>query len=38
MGTVKDILHRVADTKGVLRRKGVLLRIYCIVSRIPRVV
>ena len=34
---VKGILYRVADTKGVLRGGGGGLRVYCIVSRIPRV-
>ena len=32
------ILYRFADTKGSLRGEGLLLRVYCIVSRIPRVV
>ena len=35
---VKGILYRVADTKAVLREEGVLLRVYCILSRILRVV
>ena len=35
---VTGILYRVADTKAVLREEGVLLRVYCILSRIPRVV
>ena len=37
-GIVKCILYSVADTKGGVRREGVLLRVYCIVSIIPRVV
>ena len=34
---VRGILYRVADIKGVLREEGVLLRVCCRVSRIPRV-
>ena len=37
-GTFKGILYRVADTKRGVRGNGLLLRVYCIVSRIPRVV
>ena len=37
-GFVKSILYRVADTMGDLSMERVLLRIYFIVSRIPRVV
>ena len=36
-GIVKGLLYRVAGSKGSLREEWVLLRIYCIVSRIPRV-
>ena len=38
MGIVQDILYPVAVSKGVLSGEGVLLRVYCIVSRIPRVI
>ena len=37
-GIVKGLLYRVLDNKAVLREEGVLLRVYCILSRIPRVV
>ena len=37
-GIFKGILYRVADTNGVRWVVGVLLRVDCIVSRIPRVV
>ena len=33
----QDILYRVADTKGS-KGEVVLLRIFCTVSRIPRVI
>ena len=36
-GIIKGILYRVTDTNGVRGLEGVLLRLYCIVSRIPRV-
>ena len=36
-GIVKGILYSVANTKGVLKGEGILLKIFCIVSRIPRV-
>ena len=34
---IEGKLNRVADTKGGLWVEGVLLRLYCIVSRIPMV-
>ena len=37
-GIVKGILYSVTDTKGGVRREGVLLRVYCTVSIITRVV
>ena len=37
-GIVKGILYSVEDTKGGVRREGVLLRVYCTVSIITRVV
>ena len=37
-GIVKGRLYRVSDTKGGLGQEGVLLRVYCIVSRKPTVV
>ena len=36
-GIFKGILYRVADTNGVRWVVGVLLRVYCILSRMPRV-
>ena len=35
-GIVRDIMYRFADTKGGLKGEGLLLKVYCIVSRIPR--
>ena len=37
-GIIKGILYRVLDNKAVLREEGVLLGVYCILSRIPMVV
>ena len=37
-GIVKGILYSVANTKGGVRREGVLIEVYCNVSIIPMVV